>query len=388
MIRKNILKVYKVYMYIYRLFVFLLIDVIIFFLEKIEKKREKYEDDIAIIKLDGIGDFFLWMNTFSYYIENLVGKKITLICSIEVEEIAKNISGIDEVIAINKKKILSSVLYRIKTLRIIRAKEYIKVLSPTYSRDFWLLDWTIKSTISNEKIGFYGDLSNINSKLKRISNKWYTTLIDCNKINEIEKYKFFTEKLFNIEIIKIEKSYKILKNFIFQEKKNKSCIIFLGSSYFRKNWELSKYKEIIKIIPKEYKVYLCGGKDEEKLGEKIFYSLKVNKKIINLIGKLNLYQVLKLINTSNIVIGNDTSCIHMANFVETKSICILGQGQYGRFFPYSNCISNYCYLAISTKCNYSPCNWRCKYELKEDEIWPCIANIDILKVKNILDKIV
>ena len=378
----NILK--KSIRYFFNFIVFFSMDYLI-----MKKSSGKENEDILIIRIDGIGDFFIWLNTIKYYKIIYPNRKLTLLCSNAVKSIAEELNFFDEIITIDREKFIRNYKYRYEELKKFSKKKYNLLLSPIYSRDFFSLDWLVKSIESKEKIGFLGDTVNIKSFLKKISNKWYTRLVSINLESsvELEKSYIFLNEISDLKIV--PKINSILE-FIKTDKKEINenyCILFLGSSDIRKNWGVSKFIEIAKKVPEDYKIVLAGGKSEIELG-KTFFENYNDGRVINKIGKTSLLETLFLIRNSNFIIGNDSACIHMAVATKIKSICIFGGGQYGRFLPYSNSLFEDKKInpkIVNHKLDCYNCNWHCKY-LKITN-WPCISKIEVKDVEKALNEI-
>jgi glycosyl transferase family 9 len=366
--------------------------IIFFFIDCLLIKKNnsfKENEDILIVRIDGIGDFFIWLNTIKYYKIIYPNRRLTLLCSNAVKSIAEELKIFNEVITIDREKFIKNYKYRYQELKKISKKKYNLLLSPIYSRDFFSLDWLVKSIDAKEKIGFLGDTVNIKGFLKKISNKWYTKLISFNLDSsvELEKNYIFINEISNL---KITPKINSILEFIKADKKEineEYCVLFLGSSNSKRNWEISKFIEIAKKIPKDYKIVLAGGKSETELG-KVFLENYNDKRVINKIGKASLLETLFLIKNSNFIIGNETSCIHMAVAAKVKSICILGGGHYGRFLPYAESLfedKRYNPKIVNHKLECYNCNWHCKY-LKITK-WPCISKIEVKNVEKALNKI-
>lgn len=366
--------------------------IIFFFIDCLLIKKNnsfKENEDILIVRIDGIGDFFIWLNTIKYYKIIYANRRLTLLCSNAVKSIAEELKIFNEVITIDREKFIKNYKYRYQELEKISKKKYNLLLSPIYSRDFFSLDWLVKSIDAKQKIGFLGDTVNIKGFLKKISNKWYTKLISFNLDNsiELEKNYIFINEISNL---KITPQINTILDFIKIYKKEineKYCILFLGSSDIRKNWDVYKFIEVAKKIPKNYKIVLAGGKSENKLGEVFLENYKDNR-VINKIGKTSLLETLFLIKNSSFIIGNDSACIHMAVTTEIKSICIFGGGQYGRFLPYDDSLfgnKRYNPKIVNYKLECYNCNWHCKY--KKNINWPCISKIEVENVEKVLKEI-
>lgn len=366
--------------------------IIFFFIDCLLIKKNssfKENEDILIVRIDGIGDFFIWLNTIKYYKIIYPNRRLTLLCSNAVKSIAKELNFFNKIKTIDREKFIKNYKYRYEELKKFSKKKYNLLLSPIYSRDFFSLDWLVKSIEAKEKIGFLGDTVNIKGVLKKISNKWYTRLILTNLENsvELEKNYIFLKEISNLRIT--PKINSILE-FIKADKKEINedyCVLFLGSSDVRKNWEISKFIEIAKKIPEDYKIVLAGGKSEINLG-KVFLEYYNNDRVVNKIGETSLLETLFLIKNSKFIIGNDSACIHMAVATKVKSICIFGGGQYGRFLPYDENFfedKRHNPKIVNHRLECYNCNWHCKYEkiIK----WPCISKIKVENVEKALNEV-
>lgn len=87
-----------------------------------------------------------------------------------------------------------------------------------------------------------------------------------------------------------------------------------------RRWPVERYAELArKLIGEEYAVVLVGGKDDEWVLP-YFQSLKV----VNLIGKTSLIELLKIFNHSQLVISHDTGPLHMATLTKTPILALFG----------------------------------------------------------------
>lgn len=253
------------------------------------------------------------------------------------------------------------------------------MINPIYSRSI-ASEGIALSINADWKITNSGDLSNINRIEQKISNSYYDEIIN---ITQKAKSEFFYNNLFTNLLIGKNQKIKLFKLKIFNEKEKSKiesyCIFFLGSSDIRKCWEIEKFLKIAEKI--KIPIILCGGKNEEKIGEK-FLKNNFNKNIINKIGKTSLYETAKIIKNAKFVLSNDTFAVHLATILRTKSIVILGGGHFGRFLPYPKELENendkFLPEVIYKKMKCFNCNWRCKYD---DIPWRCIKNIKVTNIQ-------
>ena len=367
---------------------FYLID--IFTWKIIDKNKKKGE--ILLIRTDAIGDSIIWLDSAKEYRRIYADKKITLICNSIWEDIAKITGYFDEIIPLEIKNFNKNLMYRYKFLKGVKKNKYEKIISPVYSRTFFVSDWLVKNITADEKIGSIGDLLNISPRLKKISDKWYTKLIksDTKEMFELNRNSEFIRNLSNK---KYQANLPYLE-FDFQNyfnkkvKKEKYCVIFLGAGTLRRAYPVKKFIETLKEIPQEMAIVLCGSIGEKELNEKFIQNFKGENKIINLVGKTNLIESLAIIKGAKFLIGNDSASVHMAVAMKTPSVCILGGGHFERFMPYVlNKKMNEEEKRILPKAVYKKmgcynCNWQCKYPLVNGITWKCIYDIEVEEIKS------
>ena len=123
----------------------------------------------------------------------------------------------------------------------------------------------------------------------------------------------------------------------------KLILVAPGSQRAEKMWPIEKYREIIERLKKNknYFIGITGSKDEKKLS----LNFPNDKNVIDFRGEINLVEFGALISKADIVVGNDSSPIHIASgFEKPFVIGIFGPGKRDLgFFPYtekSNVIEN------------------------------------------------
>jgi len=157
---------------------------------------------------------------------------------------------------------------------------------------------------------------------------------------------------------------------------------------FRKNkipaysWPLDRFSGIIDYISKKYgyEVILTGTKEEKEIIEQVIGNTHYKKKIHNFAGKLNVKNLVKLVDSSKLVIGIDTSIIHIAEFTSTPVIVLHGPG-----FP--EVVGSYgCENQRNLKSKARCIKCRKKSECPERENI-CMKSISIEEVKNAIDEL-
>lgn len=159
----------------------------------------------------------------------------------------------------------------------------------------------------------------------------YEILPPAQRINETRLYLKVIEPFIKNPKYKNEEIHLSSKEkrwaFIFLTKllrtKNLNNIIGIhpGGTYFERRWPVENYIELIRRIPKNYKILLFTGKTEDIIVDNIIKSIP-ERKIYKLPSYLNFRQICAIQNYLCIFIGNDTGTLHSAAGVGVKSIGI------------------------------------------------------------------
>ncbi|MGC8776280.1 MAG: glycosyltransferase family 9 protein, partial [Minisyncoccia bacterium] len=141
--------------------------------------------------------------------------------------------------------------------------------------------------------------------------------VEFNNIGIIKDVNFKTE-IFLESILEKDFERKFLENF--KLKKGKYCIVGLGSSSEHKNWPVEYFAEVAKYLKEQgYKIVLIGSK--ESLVKVENFKKYFGNDFVNLIFKTSLEELCLLIKNSKMVVGNDTSFIHIGIAFKIPTVC-------------------------------------------------------------------
>ncbi len=348
---------------------------------------EPYSNSVLIVRLDAIGDFILWLDSAKEFRKLYPDKKIVLCANAVWSGLAERFPYWDEIIAVEENRFRFDIFYRIKLLLFIRRQRFTVAVQPTFSRNL-IGDSLIRSTGSQQRIGSQGDLNNISKHDKAISDTWYTKLIfsDDAPLMELKRNAEFVRGLgaenFTSSVAEVRKYFEPPAVLIHE---NPYYVVFPGALWKYKVWPASNYAELIIRLSKSFgwQVVLCGSLEEKSICDEIMgKSSGVNIK--NLAGKTSLVELLEVICGSKMLVGNDTSAIHIAAATGVPSVCILGGGHFGRFLPYEleRKGSGPLPTAVIKKMDCYGCDWRCIYPMRRDQPFPCIDSITVDQVEH------
>lgn len=377
-ILKKLIRLVKIILSVTRKFFYLILDSAVLF-----EKKNKKNTDIVIVRVDAIGDFILWIPSAQKIKELYFDRKIILICSQVVGELARSTDLFDEILEINLKKFVFNPFYRLKIIQKVRRLNAVLTLHPTYSRVFITGDSLVRATMATERIGFISDLSNMYNWERWVSNRWYTKLVksDLTLMMELERNAEFLKKLnikfTEISVAKLKNSVEISKFKIH----GNYFIIFPGASSHKRIWSSEKFAAVAKLVKQIYgwEMIICGTTNESSLARSVINFSGLFDSL-NLVGQTTLPEFIEIVRNARLLIGNETSAVHIAAAVGTPSICLLGGGHFGRFVPYSDKVIGTKPIPVFNMMDCFGCNWQC---IKQDNPYhpvPCIENIKLESV--------
>lgn len=338
---------------------------------------------VLVVRLDAIGDFVLWLDA-AKEIRRLYPSdryRITLLGNRLWTPLAESLPWFDEIISLERKRFFSNPAYRHGIFRRLRKIGFDVALQPTFSREFLYGDSIVIFSGARERIGSTGDCSNQVPFLKRVSDRWYTRLIPASKepLMELERNAEFLRGMgihdFRAGVPKLP-GYAPTRRMPGLPAR---YILFPGAGVPLKRWPLANFARLAERIHRAtgWIGIVCGGPGEEGLGDSLVRH--ADAPLENLAGRTTLTEFVPVVAGSRLLVGNDTSAIHIAAAVSTPCVCILGGGHFGRFVPYRTEIETIGPLPVPVMCTMEchRCNWTCIYRLNPGEPAPCVHNISV-----------
>lgn len=320
--------------------------------------------DLIIIRIDAIGDFFLWLSAALALQKEYQGQHTLLIANSIWATLAKKFANFEDILEFDRTKFELDLSYRKQFLLIASQIHAKKIISPCCSRD-WELDIVVYTISAQEKIGVAGDISCLNRVIQFFTNRFYNKLIKIEPnsqmelINNAQFIREIIDKNFQASIVDIAEMLG------WQKATLDYFVIFPGCSCRIKMWPLEKFAYIARhfAVQKKLKIVICGGKGEEPLALQLA-SLLPELSVEIQTGKTTLEELMKIIFSAQFLVSNDTSAVHIAQALGTPSFCIVGGGHFGRFIPYTveahperNKLT-----PLFHKMPCYKCQWRCIYK--------------------------
>jgi ADP-heptose:LPS heptosyltransferase len=335
-------------------------------------------ENLLIVRTDRIGDVILSLPLASIIKKHLSECKITFLVRDYTKEIVNNHPYIDNTLTLNEENAKISLISNIKKISRFNFDTAI-IVYPTFITALIIFLCRIKNRIGT---GY----------------RWYSFLFN-HKIYEHRKYAERHELEFNVNFLtkfgikedvnpgnvnfylkpKSESIIKVEKILSDSEIDTESPIIIIhpGSGGSSVDLPQEKFKLLAGKIFFELteNIILTGNTDEYELCEK----LRINTKILNLAGKLDLSEMVALVSKCSVFIANSTGPIHIAASLDKYTIGFYPQipaCSAKRWGPYS-----YKSVVFSPKLDCSECTREQCVKLN------CMSSIEVNDVFYEIEKI-
>lgn len=353
---------------------------------------------VALVRLDAIGDFVLWLDSAQELRKHFADKTLVLLCNKACAQIAQASGLFDEIIPIDTGKLNYAANFRFRNqLRKELNGVYAELLIQTAFTRRVYTDVVVSAVAAARKITIR-DTSFDNAA------KWALDRTDCiydevidtggECMMELRRNAEFTRRItgssFKASVPQLKAS-QVRDGLIPEED---YFVVFPGGSFKAKMWPMDRFAQAAQYIHDRtgWKCCVCGAPNEKYLAQELIKNYSGD--VIDMTGKTTLIESIEVIRHARFLIGNDTSGIHFAAAAGTPALCVFGGWHYGRFLPYDveeDKGRPVPYVCVNEmKCfnchiiNKSP---ECGRHMKESGLFICVDEVSVQQVKEVLGKI-
>lgn len=326
--------------------------------------------NILVVRNDQIGDTCLTAPLFKN-IKNLwPDSRLTVISSKQSIEFVKLLVDVDDVV-IDFKQLHTSY----SMLKLVSFLKQFKADMIFFSK--MDSDYIIASRIANIKVRV-GDKNNVllNPFLSHKVNICWHDFTKHEVDQQLRLLSPFT-KSFENQTIKFKENKEVKKR-LFKTHFNKMNYIVIHPSFGKGNRALTSYhyKHVIESILKENNLDVVITGVQKDLDFVSSFNLNQSNRVINLVGKLSIEELLYVIKYASVVISAETGPMHLASLLKKKIINI-SPTKYVKSFRWGPYETDHVIIKNNKKCNLI-----CQtYKVDCNEMY-CIDSIktyDILK---------
>ncbi|HVY06903.1 MAG TPA: glycosyltransferase family 9 protein [Burkholderiales bacterium] len=340
--------------------------------------------DVLLVRLDAIGDFILWIDAAKELRALLPDRRLVLVANSIWADVAACLPFWDEVWPVDVSRLKRHGMYRWKLMAALRKRGFDIAIQPTHSRSFMEGDTVVRASGARDRIGAAGDDRRMLGWQRKVSDGWYTRLVPsrAERMTELERNAEFLRNLgregFAESLPRLPKLAELPADLRIRQP---YLILFPGASWSGRQWPPARFAEIADGLVREtgLMAIVCGSEPEAMLCQQVVESSHAN--MMNFAGKTSLPQFVELVREARLLIGNETSAIHIAASVGTPAVCILGGGHYGRFLPYGQAVDRAARLEIVIRAMPCfGCDWQCSQPHEPGAAVPCIGEIPVREV--------
>lgn len=311
-------------------------------------RKENQKKKLLVIKLEGLGDFIIFLPSLINYKKIFPDHTLTLLVDSTINyQIAKRYEGeiIDSIILLDSKKFSKNIFFRFTFAKLLYTSNFDITINPIYYRRK-ISDFLVRITASKMRIGFAG--YEIEKRKKNFNtSKIYTDIISVppSITNEFYRHKHLVETLYShsVEnyhpIFPMQESDRVAATTLLGTlglSPHKYVAIFPGAGRAVSKWPPENFAKIIDYLQdKNIATVICGSAMEKLIAEKILDNVTpvYKSKIINLTGNTDIFTTAGIIQLSQLYVGNDSGPTHLAEAVGATIICPLGLGHFREFYP-------------------------------------------------------
>lgn len=346
--------------------------------------RRRRSNHIGLMRLDAVGDYFLWRRSARDLIEHYRGREqqVVLIGNEAWAEFAASDLRIPLALVINRRKFGNDLRYRWRVVRQLCSLGLDTIISPVFSRELLCEDALVRVSGARNRIGFSGDLSNEFAGERARGDGWYSSLVPAATapLMEIARNRefvlnFLGQRGDDLHSVHFEVSCDLHCPL---DLPTDYVVVVPGASRATKRWPVDKFAALANRLLEFHKlnIVICGSPDEVGLARQI--EEKLPDKVLNLTGRTNLKTLVGIIKRAQLVVANDTSAIHIASALNVPSLAIVGGGHFGRFLPYEpSKTDNVAPIPVYRRMPCYGCNWQCRFPSRPGEPFPCIEEVSV-----------
>lgn len=293
---------------------------------------------LLIIRLDALGDYILFRNFLSILRMNspYTDYEITLLGNPKWKDIALrwDHAYVDRFIWLDPQRFRRNAIYQFRCLYQLQTIGFETLLASTHSRTR-LMDRLARLLRAQTKIASQGDRFNLQRAPHHDTLSPYTMIIPSadEATFEFIRNRHFFERLFNMSIQLHKPELSIDTQTTPATLPKQFAVLVPGARHPRRRWSPNNFAQIARHLTMKYHyaVVLVGDKEDEAVGKQIKQTCP---EAINLIGQTRTGQFVEILGSSDLVISNETSAIHIAAALDKPAICIANDRFFGRFHPY------------------------------------------------------
>ena len=344
---------------------------------------------VLLVRLDNIGDFVVWLDaamalTTHYRAQ---GKRVTLLANAVWKRWADELELFDEVLELEEKRFRRDIGYRFRMACAIRARGFETAVQPAFTRLLEGGDAVIRMSGARHRIGPVGTFEFGLAGDRLTADRWFTELLPTEAEDDSEMgrnaafVRAVTGGAYRARVADLRKCMNLhlpqeLRAEIWEKQ---YFVLFPGATFGGRLWPAERYVELADriVAATGLQGVVCGGPSEAAQALRICEEAAFP--LWNWVGRTSLPGLAAVLANAELLVGNETSAVHIAAAVGTPTVCITGGGHFGRFMPYRVDVRDGRPLPVAAthRMECFGCDWRCVYHPPKGSPVPCIEQVSV-----------
>jgi ADP-heptose:LPS heptosyltransferase len=315
---------------------------------------------LLIVRLDAIGDYILFRNSlkamkqsprFEKYSFSLLGNALWSDLAEKLDsDVIDRFNWINPAIVYNRNSYSYS-----KLILLVRLKfqGFQIVIHPVHSRmldiDFFISELGIPVRIASS-----GDDINYQSGEKEIADALYTSLIP---VHDPSVFEFLRNRQFVAGITEgASPDLKLTIPRSIPRNTELTIAISPGAGHPQRRWPAERFAELIRKLSEALPgtvFYICGSGADIQAAS-IIKAQTTGCHVQDFTGRISLPEFTLLLQKASLLVGNDSSSIHLAAALDVPAVCISNGNMFGRFQPYPDITGKAVSVIYPDKSFYDP----------------------------------
>jgi ADP-heptose:LPS heptosyltransferase len=341
----------------------------------------------------GLGDFIIRQDALRAFRVKYANRKVVLVCEPAYCELLALDPFYTKVLPLNS-AITRHPWHRVKFLLTLRRTAFEEVVSLLHIRRRHPSEWAVKMSVAKHKTAMRNHHYRLPANIRRIIDAPYTRLVNIAAYPSGHVLPMFAEFVRAVCQPDFRMAQPRLHFTHPPRARDEPYVVFvLSANSPSRCWPPERFAALTDIL--KCSIVLLGSGDLGDRFGKIFIQHAFQpERVINQINQTSLLDYLGEIANATLLLGQDSSAIHIAAALGTPSIAVAAGGNYGGhaasacnypyFLPYppdlpgGECSP----IAVTTPMDCFGCGHECKYPV--EDCFVCLKMIRVEQVRVVL----
>lgn len=329
---------------------------------------------LGILRLGGLGDFVLFLPALKAILHTYPETEYQhyLVTDHNGAELAKldNQFGQVAVISIDGSRFIHNIVYRVRTLRMIRRFNFDLLIDAALSRRIEGNDAIVRAS-GSMAVGFRPLPDQICER--RLGDYYYNTLVDYVPYREHEILRYF--RLIG-RPQKPDESLLPIIHLSQPHRKADQFLVFPGAKFPQRRWPSERFAELAKFVHQRtgWTPVAAGTyTDGESISKMIDASPYIPWRILQ---NQSIHNLCEEILLSRLVVTNDSGPMHLSPALKTMTVAIVPGAEFSAYPSYP-VFHQYLRVVHQNDKSCFNCNWNCAFQANKKRAAYCLSNISV-----------